>query len=95
MLVLALYDICAIDTPGKKRLRKVEKCCKRMGVPVQLSAYECELDWEQYLRFKEELSKMIDPKTDSMRFYCIGRHSTSIEQIGKSHINWNRETFVI
>ena len=62
---------------GKRRLRKVAKMCVNYGQRVQNSVFECLLDASQYAVFKAKLLELVDPKTDSLRFYQLGNNYRS------------------
>ena len=95
-MVIVVYDISSTDAVGKKRLRCVSKECKNVGVPVQNSVYECEVNAEQYRVLKKKLANLICPQTDSVRFYRLGNHyETRIESLGKLHQTWDRQSYVI
>ena len=74
MLVLITYDVNTETAAGKRRLRKVAKMCVNYGQRVQNSVFECLLDASQYAVFKAKLLELIDPKTDSLRFYQLGNN---------------------
>mgnify|MGYP005790902197 CR=1 FL=1 len=83
MLFLATYDVNTEAAAGRRRLRKVAKVCVNYGQRVQNSVFECILDAAQYILFKAELTALIDPETDSLRFYRLGNHYASkVEHIG-------------
>ena len=85
MYVLITYDVDTISETGQKRLRNVAKACKDYGQRVQNSVFECLLDASQYVIVKAALSELIDPETDSIRFYRLGNnYKNQIEQIGKT-----------
>lgn len=85
MLVLVTYDVNTETTAGKKRLRKVAKACVNYGQRVQNSVFECLLDAAQYAMFKAKLIELIDPETDSLRFYQLGNsYKGRVEHIGCS-----------
>ncbi len=71
MMVLITYDV-SDENNGPKRLRRVAKACKNWGQRVQFSVFECIVDLAQWVVFKDQLLKEIDPKTDSLRFYFLG-----------------------
>lgn len=84
MLVLVTYDMNTETAAGRKRLRKVAKACVNHGQRVQNSVFECLLDAAQYAVFKAELGAMIDPETDSLRFYRLGNnYKTRVEHLGR------------
>lgn len=84
MHVLITYDVATVDKDGQRRLRRVAKACENWGQRVQNSVFECKLDPAQYVRLKAQLGEIIDPRTDSLRFYLLGREwHRRVEQIGK------------
>ena len=83
MLVLITYDVSTETAAGRKRLRIVAKQCVNHGQRVQNSVFECLLDAAQYAVLKAELTKLIDPEVDSLRFYQLGNHyQNKVEHIG-------------
>ena len=95
-MVVVVYDISSSDPAGRKRLYRVSKKCADMGVNVQNSVYECELDAGKFRKLKADLEDLICPQTDSVRFYLLGnRYRPRIETLGKEKVHWDRETYVI
>ena len=83
MLVLITYDVNTEPPAGRKRLRKVAKRCVDHGQRVQNSVFECLLDAAQYAVLKAELTALIDPALDSLRFYQLGNnYKSKVEHIG-------------
>ena len=83
MLVLITYDVNTTDAAGKRRLRNVAKLCVAHGQRVQNSVFECSLDAAQLCGLKAELTKLIDEKKDSLRFYYLGnKYQNKIEHFG-------------
>lgn len=83
MLVLITYDVNTETKAGEKRLRKVAKQCQNYGQRVQNSVFECLIDPAQLRQIKHELSELIDPETDSLRFYYLGNQwRNKVEHIG-------------
>lgn len=83
MMVLISYDVSTTDSGGKKRLRKVAKECQNHAQRVQNSVFEADLDYSQFLKLRERLVDIIDPKKDSLRFYYLGnKWKKRIEHIG-------------
>ena len=83
MLILITYDVNTQSAAGRKRLRQVAKQCVNYGQRVQNSVFECQVDAVLYRRIKNILEKIIDPDTDSLRFYNLGDHyKTKVEHIG-------------
>lgn len=83
MLVVITYDVNTEDAAGRKRLRKVAKHCVNYGQRVQNSVFECLADAATMAKIKAELTEMIDPEKDSLRFYNLGdRYQGRIEHVG-------------
>lgn len=84
MLMLVTYDVNTEDPAGAKRLRKVARACVNKGQRVQNSVFECWIDAAEYAELKHELSELIDPDKDSLRFYNLGdNYNRRIETLGK------------
>jgi len=71
-MVLVSYDVSTVTPEGERRLRLVAKACKNHGQRVQNSVFECLLESDQWILFRNELLKLADLKTDSLRFYFLG-----------------------
>lgn len=83
MLVLITYDVSTETSSGKKRLRHVAKKCMVYGQRVQNSAFECNIDWSQYLKLQNELKAIINSQEDSLRFYNLGnKYSEKVIHVG-------------
>ena len=83
MLILITYDVSTETKEGRKRLRQVSKICQNYGQRVQNSVFECELDGGLLLTVKEKLVRLIDPETDSLRFYNLGNDGRrKVEHVG-------------
>lgn len=72
MYILVTYDVSTITPAGKSRLRRTAKACLDYGQRVQNSVFECKVDPAQLVTFKDRLLEIIDPETDSLRFYHLG-----------------------
>lgn len=87
MLVLITYDVSTRTSEGKARLRKVAKQCVNYGQRVQNSVFECRLDYAKAIEVKNILCKIINPKTDSLRFYYLGNNYVNkVEHFGTKSI---------
>jgi len=71
-MVLVSYDVSTIDRRGQARLRRVAKACLDYGQRVQNSVFECDIDPAQWATLKARLMDLIDPESDSLRFYFLG-----------------------
>ena len=72
MMVLVSYDVSTVDKRGQARLRRVAKTCLDYGQRVQNSVFECIVDPAQWTALKTRLVDLIDPESDSLRFYFLG-----------------------
>ena len=73
MQVLITYDVSTVTTAGRRRLRQAAKACLDYGQRVQHSVFECLVDPGQLVRVRERLLKIIDPESDSVRIYLLGK----------------------
>ena len=53
-------------------MRKVAKAMPNYGQRVQNSVFECLVDPTQFTELRFRLEGIIDPKTDSLRYYYLG-----------------------
>ena len=74
MLVLITYDVSTQTAAGARRLRNVAKACVAHGQRVQNSVFECLLSEAQFSELRHRLEQLIDPESDSLRFYLLGNH---------------------
>lgn len=72
MYVLVTYDVTTTTAEGRRRLRQVAKTCLDFGQRVQNSVFELKVDPAQWAICKQRLIDLIDPATDSLRFYYLG-----------------------
>ena len=95
MLILVTYDVNTENAAGRKRLRKVAKVCVDYGQRVQNSVFECLLDAAQYAAFKAKLIALIDPETDSLRFYQLGnQYKNKVEHVGRAP-QWDQDDILL
>lgn len=74
MMVLITYDVNTETNEGKRRLRQVAKQCVNYGQRVQNSVFECSVDEAQLVKLRTLLCGIINPQSDSLRFYLLGNH---------------------
>ena len=83
MMVLITYDVATESAEGRRRLRGVARACEDWGQRVQYSVFECDLSPAQWTALRARLIGIIDPSTDSLRFYMLGREwRRRIEHVG-------------
>jgi CRISPR-associated protein Cas2 len=57
--------------------------CTNYGQRVQYSVFECVVDPAQWVALKTQLEGIIDPKTDSLRYYSLGaNYKHRVEHVG-------------
>lgn len=81
MDILVTYDVNTETKEGRRRLRKVAEACKDYGQRVQYSVFECRVNQMQYETFQARLLKIINPRTDSIRFYRLPSQARKICRI--------------
>ena len=72
MMILVTYDVSTTSGDGAGRLRRIAKACRDFGQRVQFSVFEIELDPAQWVALKARLEALVDPATDSLRYYHLG-----------------------
>lgn len=83
MMVLVSYDVSTTSASGAKRLRRIARVCQDYGQRVQYSVFELEVDYAQWTIIKSRLCELLDPETDSLRFYYLGRNwQNRVEHVG-------------
>jgi CRISPR-associated protein Cas2 len=83
MLVLVTYDVNTETAEGRRRLRHVARRCQNYGQRVQKSVFECLVDPAQWTALRQFLVDEIEPKTDSLRFYFLGKNwKNRVEHVG-------------
>jgi CRISPR-associated protein Cas2 len=83
MLVVVSYDVNTEDAAGRRRLRRIAKACQDYGQRVQFSVFECEVSPARWVELKARLLAILDPTTDSLRFYNLGADGHKrIEHVG-------------
>jgi len=83
MMVLITYDVQTTSPEGAKRLRNISKICQNYGQRVQNSVFECLVDPMQFKQLKTQLEDVMDPATDSLRYYMLGANwKRKVEHVG-------------
>lgn len=96
MLVLITYDVNTETASGRKRLRKIAKVCQDYGQRVQNSVFECMLDAAQCKLVQAKLCSLIDQKTDSLRFYYLGKqYEKKIEHFGAKNTYMPEDPMIV
>ncbi len=72
MLVLVTYDVKTESLGGKRRLRRIAKCCEDYGQRAQFSVFECEVEPAKWELLKSKLLAIYKAEEDSLRFYYLG-----------------------
>jgi CRISPR-associated protein Cas2 len=81
MLILLSYDV-----RDDRRRTRLAHTLKDFGERVQYSVFEFQLDDKALDRLRTRVSRLIDPKEDSVRIYRLCRdcgHNVEIQGTGK------------
>jgi CRISPR-associated protein Cas2 len=65
MYVILVYDVSV------ERLEKVLKTCRKYLTWIQNSVFEGEITEANLIKFKHQLSRIIDQEKDSITFYML------------------------
>lgn len=89
MLIVVSYDL-----PDDRRRTRLAHALKDFGERVQYSVFECRGDRLDLLR--DKISKLIDPKQDSVRIYrlcqeCRGK----VEILGLGKVTEDPDVYVL
>ena len=96
MLIVITYDVNTTTTDGERRLRRTAKLCEKYGIRVQNSVFEVLVDTAQLTALKHELSKIINEKEDSVRFYRLGNtYKNRIDTMGKTSVIEQGEPMIL
>jgi CRISPR-associated protein Cas2 len=84
MDIVVTYDVNTLTKEGRRRLRRVAKCCVGCGQRVQWSVFECSVSDVVFERFKQRLLAEIDEQEDSLRIYHLhGGRQDVVESYGR------------
>ncbi len=87
MFVLVTYDVSTTTPAGQRRLRQVAQACQDYGQRVQYSVFELSVGPAQWVDCRERLKAIINPETDSLRFYLLGSNWHSrVEHVGAQDV---------
>lgn len=66
----ANYLVC-YDIRDPRRLTRVYKLLKGIGLHIQYSVFHCSLSWPDLLELKDKLNGFINDKEDDIRIYPL------------------------
>lgn len=75
-----MYLVLAYDIVEDKRRQRLFKRLHRFLQPVQKSVFEGELADARYPALTRLVEQQIDPETDSVRIYQLGKHAQALTQ---------------
>jgi CRISPR-associated protein Cas2 len=91
-----MFVVVSYDIPEDRRRTKVMKLLRNFGAHVQYSVFECELKEAAYQQLHEQLTKLIAPQVDNVRFYFLDEDQVKrIEVIGRKPVERPREFYVV
>lgn len=86
MELLVTYDIDTTTPEGERRLRRVATTCEGHGRRVQKSVFEIICTPAQRRTLHAALTNLINPHTDSIRIYQLGRGTfANTTHLGNAH----------
>ncbi len=68
--MLSNYIVC-YDISNERRLSRVFRTMKGIGLHFQYSVFYCRLTWNALKEVKERLNKIIDKERDDIRIYPL------------------------
>jgi len=77
------YWLIAYDIAEPRRLMKVHKCVKKVGVPIQYSVFLARMTHPEIKGLMEDLSAIIHPRSDDVRAYMIPE-SIQVDCLGQN-----------
>ena len=90
--------LIAYDMPNNKKRKKIGELLEKYGTRVNYSVFECEINKTKLTNLikKLEEEKLIDKKTDSIRFYhlCQNCIPKSFELCKRDGIFQKQEFFI-
>lgn len=66
-----MFTVVSYDIVEDRRRTRVMKLLKGYGIRVQYSVFECGLTDRQLVALQARLAELINPHTDSVRFYVL------------------------
>ena len=63
--------VVSYDIADDRRRRRIFKLMKDYGSRVQYSVFECLLDDSQFRELRQQVTSLIHPKEDSVRYYPL------------------------
>jgi CRISPR-associated protein Cas2 len=90
MYIIAVYDICTIDSAGQTRLVRTMKTLRKYLHHTQKSVFEGELSESKFKSLIIDIKKNINDKEDYLVFYKIdNKNNCKREYFGKSNERLN------
>ncbi|MCI0555223.1 MAG: CRISPR-associated endonuclease Cas2 [Anaerolineae bacterium] len=63
--------VIAYDISDDRRRTRLFKTLKRYGTAVQESVFECHLTADQFVKMRQAIEVVIDPRVDQVRYYDL------------------------
>ncbi|WP_205701337.1 CRISPR-associated endonuclease Cas2 [Herpetosiphon llansteffanensis] len=81
---MSMFILISYDIPHDKRRSRIAKTLENFGTRVQYSVFECNLTGSQLATVRSQLSAIIVPNEDSIRFYLLPKDAvTAIVILGQ------------
>lgn len=79
--MISNYLVC-YDIREERRLARVYKTMKQIGLHIQYSVFHCRLNWNELIELKHRLKDIIDEEKDDIRIYPLPS-DTKVTVIGR------------
>lgn len=80
MALTGVNWLVCYDIRHPRRLRRIHRCCRRWGMPLQRSVFACALKGNDLDAMIEELRFLMDEREDDIRIYPIEDLANAIIQ---------------
>lgn len=86
----------AYDVADNRRRQRVARALLGYGERMQYSVFECRLDARELVALRQRLMEIIDPETDSIRWYplCAPCHGRRVQQ-GQGEISQDEGFYLV
>ena len=82
-----MYFVISYDISNDRRRNKLARLLEDYGSRVQYSVFDCMLDERKLQHLRHRIDQIIDPDTDSVRFYRMcARCEGAIEIVGRGTV---------
>lgn len=96
MDLILTYDVETTTPQGRRRLRQMAKLCEGYGNRVQKSVFEIVASDIDLLTLLNDVEKIIDEETDSVRVYRLPHNGfNAVRTLGTARTHPHRDDLVL